>query len=50
MPDIYEKQILLDLNRTFSDTPDFCLNNSENKQILLNILLSYTKRNSAVGY
>jgi len=23
MPDLYEKQILLDLQRTFSDTPDF---------------------------
>ncbi|CAI2384326.1 unnamed protein product [Moneuplotes crassus] len=50
MPDIYEQQILLDLDRTFSDIPEFCKENSQNKRILLNILLSYTKRNPQIGY
>ncbi|CAI2381864.1 unnamed protein product [Moneuplotes crassus] len=50
MPDIYEKQILLDLERTFCDEPEFCTKNDKNKRILLNILLSYTKRNSTIGY
>ena len=44
MPDPYKDQILLDLNRTFTD--DKKLNHSK----MLNILRCYAKRNSAVGY
>lgn len=43
-----EKQIDLDINRTFPEDPMFHL--SEVKQKLRNILLCYSKRNLTIGY
>lgn len=43
-----EKQIDLDINRTFPEDPMFQL--SEVKQKLRNILLCYSKRNLTIGY
>lgn len=48
IPLTVEKQINLDLNRTFPDDPFF--KNEENLKRLKNILLAYSKRNIVVGY
>ena len=48
MPDAYREQIDLDLKRTFAD--DDFMNNKEQVEKTMNILLSYAKRNTAIGY
>lgn len=50
MPDIYIRQIWMDLDRTFSETPNFIMKNDLNRLKLYNILTSYAKRNSSIGY
>jgi len=49
MPDPYTEQIELDLKRTFTEDENFT-NNRKYQTHMLNILLSYAKRNSSVGY
>ena len=49
MPDPYREQISLDLKRTFTDDREF-VENVEYVEKMNNILISYAKRNSSVGY
>ncbi|CAI2382423.1 unnamed protein product [Moneuplotes crassus] len=48
MPNLYQDQIVLDINRTFGDNE--MINREEFLKKLLRILVSYSKRNSTVGY
>ena len=50
MPNIYKNLIEVDLDRTFAEDEDFIKNNPVNKNKILNILLSYAKRNPSIGY
>ena len=48
IPDLYENQINLDLNRTFPE--DIYFQDEKNLQSLKNILLAYSRRNISIGY
>ncbi len=48
IPNLYEKQINLDLKRTFPKDPFF--QEEENIKKLKNILLAFSRRNSSIGY
>ncbi len=48
IPDLYENQINLDLNRTFPE--DEFYQKEENLNSLKNILLAYSRRNISIGY
>uniref|UniRef100_A0A7S3N4W6 Rab-GAP TBC domain-containing protein n=1 Tax=Euplotes harpa TaxID=151035 RepID=A0A7S3N4W6_9SPIT len=49
MPDPYQEQIDLDLKRTFSDDEEFT-NDLAQMDKMMSILLSYSKRNTSIGY
>jgi len=49
MPDPYKEQIELDLKRTFTEDEAFT-SNQQYQENMMNILQSYAKRNTSVGY